>query len=82
LYFETIFWFVTIPCSAVSGVLAFWVFARLSGVGYHWSGWPHKDFRLYAIYWRIATEHGWSRWPLIAAGGLFLVGCAALLFSK
>jgi hypothetical protein len=84
LYFDAIFLFVTIPCAAISGVLLLWVLARLRRIGYRRSGfnWPHKDFRLYAIYWRVAGEHGWSRWPLIAAGGFFFMGFAALLFSK
>jgi hypothetical protein len=73
------FWRVSIPCAAIANVLAFWVFARLKSVGYKRRWWKMEDFKLYETYWRIAPEHSWSRLPLIAAVGIFLLGVAALL---
>jgi hypothetical protein len=76
------FWTVSIPCAGVANVLAFWIFARLHSIGYtrHW--WRMEDFKLYKLYWELAPEHGWSRLPLIAAGGFFLIACAVLLLSN
>jgi hypothetical protein len=78
---DAIFWAVTVPCGAIANGLAFWIFARLRKIGITRRWWKGEDFRLYGIYWRVAAEHGWSRWPLVAAGGLFAVGCAALLLA-
>ena len=72
MYFDAIFLFVTIPCGAVSTVLALWVLARLSRIGYRRSGLlrPSEDFRLYAIYWRVAKEHATHRRGRILLPGL------------
>jgi hypothetical protein len=38
-----------------------------------------EDFTLYRVYWKVALKHGWSRVPLIAAAGFFLIAVAAFL---
>ena len=61
--------------------LAFLVLHRMDSAGYDvgiWR-WP-RDFKLYAEYWRIAPEKGWSRFALIAAVLCFSLA-AAFLFS-
>jgi len=79
---NSIFFAVTIPCGAIASGLFFWILARMHRLGHQRSGWPGRDFRLYAIYWHIAPEKGWSRWLLIAAVAFFLFGCGALFFAK
>jgi hypothetical protein len=52
--------------AGVANSLAFLVFHRMHLAGYEvgiWR-WPGKNFKLYAAYWRIARERGWSRWVL------------------
>ena len=75
------FWAVGVPCAGIANVLAFWIFARLGSIGHarHW--WRMEDFRLYRLYWKLAPEHGWSRMPLIAAGGFFLLAVASVFLA-
>lgn len=61
--------------------LAFFVLHRMDSAGYDvgiWR-WP-RDFKLYAEYWRIAPQKGWSRLTLGGAVFCFLLA-GVFLFS-
>jgi hypothetical protein len=61
--------------------LAFLVLHRMDSAGYDVGIWRWtRDFKLYAEYWRIAPDKGWSRFALIAAVLCFLLA-AAFFFS-
>ncbi len=77
---DGVFWIVCIPCAAIANVLAFWIFARMSTLGFErdvWSVWT--DVRLYTLYWQKAPENGWSRSPLVTMGVLISIAVSALL---
>jgi len=76
-----IFLLIVIPCAATATVFAILILVRVGRLGYHRTGWPARDFRLYAVYWREAPKRGWSRWPLIGAAAFFLAVVATFLMS-
>lgn len=60
---------------------AFRVLHRMDSAGYEVGIWRWtRDFKLYAEYWRIAPDKGWSRFTLIATVLCFLLA-AVCFFS-
>src|SRR6187399_1745264 len=68
--------------AGIANSLALLIFHRMNSIGFEvgiWR-WPGQDLRLYAEYWRIAPDRGWSRWVLTGAM-LCFISAAAFLFS-
>jgi hypothetical protein len=61
--------------------LAFHVLDRMDEAGYEigYRRWLRQDLRVYAEYWRIAPQKGWSRSVLTGALLCFLLAAVFLL---
>ena len=70
--FNPNFW-IAMTFASVANGCAFLIFARLSRLGHGRGLWSWNDVRLYRLYWNLAPQQGWSRFPLLLGVSAFVL---------
>ncbi len=79
--FNLLFFAIAMFFGLVANAAAFLVLEGMETLGWSRTGWVGRDFQMYAAYWRIAPQKGWSRVAHLLVPVAFVLAAAFLFRS-